>query len=669
MRFHELHEKYFMPYWRSTVHKNDDQAVLMHFVFLSQVLGTLPLPMAKTSWKTARTYSGMRVAFNGEYVHPKLHLFVIGGSGSGKGVGQKALKYLFTTFNIYEFARRYNIPEPLEDNIWQALENQEGEFRKAKWERRRVRKKVTEDGEVEDLSQEPDLIDDLISISERKEQFKDVIGEIAEDGSGDKPFASKPALFKPYKMPEHERREIKEAFRIKSGKVWSAFTSKNFHVWPAAVKSNTSTTADLVGGFSDDKSVDDGKTAKQVWVPGYFQTHALLGYDEARSILSSGDSDIYALFCGALDDSGDVETKARKDRDEYGNVINYQTFTSMITGTTLFNKLSSFVASGGFLQRFILYYRDPTLGDMKGTARELAMNKSLPADRWNLAVDYYKFLNSLKINYGEVGATDAARERAAQLVEGDYDAFGKILGYGNHTFNMATGFMNRRMGFYFKIAAIMAALDGLPQSTPEHFEAAHKLVGEPCSRSIAEYLENCFSASEVSEVEQKAKYLNMVLRARVASFKTKGWDYVPIDRLAKDIAAGVKIGTGTGPDLNGWVSENKSFHAIRKKIFEWAYNRPDTVSLRQETRHADGKPYVFAEVALVDLPEDVVKLDAAIKRDGRDKRVKDQGGVRAGWGDIVVPKKTVVEHDEDDAPSDNHDAALDEIRKKKQAGG
>ena len=669
MRFHELHEKHFMPYWRSTVHMNDEQAVSMHFIFLSQILGTVPIPMPKAHWKAVRSHRGMRVLFNGKLIHPKLHLFVIGGSGSGKGAAQKSLEFLFTTFNVHEFAKRYNVVEPFEDTIWQALEKHEGELRKSRWERKKVRAKIGDTQDQQDLSEEASELDDMMSISERKDEFKEIFGNVPKEQSKDTPFAPTIIPVKPYKMTENAKREIKEAFELKSGDKWSQFTSKNYHVWPAVLKKNTSTTADLIGGFDTDKFSPGGdKNTKLVWVPGFFQTHALIGYDEARSILTSSDSDAYGLLCGALDDEGAVETKARKDRDEYGNVIAYQTCSSMVAGTTEFGDLSSFVAMGGFLQRFILNYRRVSLPDMLKTAHALAHNKNKPSNQWAAAKDYYNALTTLKINYGNVEATDAARDKAYELVHRDYKYFGDTLGYGNHTYNIAITFLNRRTGYYFKAAAIMAALDGLPESTPEHFEAVYEMLGKPWSRSIAEYLENCSSPSQIAESERKYKLLNAIMRARVGSRKySKGESFVSVDLLAKDIAAGVTI--MDNPEANKWVSENKTYHAVRRNIEEWADNHPDTVTITRNIVLVDGKPYVDAQVKLNMLPDDVRERDTAIARDDRDKRVADQGGVTAGWGDLAAPARPVEVHDEDEGPPDNHEGTLDEIRKKKNKGG
>ena len=473
----------------------------MHFVFLSQILGTVPLAMPKAHWKSVRSYSGLRVVYLGKYVHPKLHLFVIGGTGSAKGAGQKALEFLFTTFNISEFAKRYNVSPPYSDNIWQALESHTAELRKAAWEHKVVRKTIGVDKKIEDLSQDKNVLDDIQNVAERKEELKAIMGEKPKD-------ADKVEVL-PYKMSEHEKREIKEAFRLKSGDRWTQFGSKNFFTWPVFLKKNTSTSADLVGGYDQDKTKEDSKNSKLVWIPGYFQTHALLGYDEARSIMSNSDSEMYGLMCGALDDSGEVETKARKDRDEYGNVISYQTCTSMVAGTTDFADLSTYVAMGGFLQRFIIHYRHPSLAEKIRTQKDIVMNKNDPDTQWNLAQAYYKAVASINFPANNViKASDEGRAKILELLDRDYAYFGKTLGYGNHTFNMATGFMNRRAGFYFKAAALVAAVEGTPTFSAEQCETMYKLIAEPWNMSIAEYLENCFSSSEIAEAERKEMVLN-----------------------------------------------------------------------------------------------------------------------------------------------------------------
>jgi len=668
MRFQELHEKVFMPYWISSVHKNDEQALAMHFVFLSQILGTVPISTPKAHWKAVRSHDAMRVVFNGKLLHPKLHFFIIGGSGSGKGAGQKSLEFLFTVFNIHEFAKRYGVAEPIEENIWQALEKHTGELRKAKWERKRIRKKIGEGQEIEDLSQEANPLDDMLTISERKNELEEAMSEPPNEEEKDTPFVAKTRMpvVMPYKMTESEKREIKEAFRKKSGEQWDQFTTKNYQVWPTTIKKNTSTTADLIGGFEPDKAADDGKNSKMVWTPGYFQTHALLGYDEARSILANSDSDAYGLFCGALDDEGAVETKARKDRDEYGNAISYQTCSSMIAGTTEFGDLSSFVAMGGFLQRFIIQYRHVTISDMIDTADKLAHNKSLPSDRWNLAREYYKNLMSMNIAYKDINATDSARDYATAIIKEDYAYFGKTLGYGTHAYNMAATFLNRRIGFYFKAAAIMAAIEGKTSSEVEHFKYVHENLGKPWSQSIANYLENCFSASEMAESERKSLLLNGILRARMDALRVRvGGDYIPVERLAKDISMGVVV-QSSYRYANDWISENRTYDAIRMKILEWADNHPDTVSLKREVRFANSKPYDYAEVKLINLPQELIDRDTAIKRDDRDKLVADQGGVVSNWNEIL-PSSVQVNTDDDDNAGIS-DTALKEIRKKKKQG-
>ena len=109
--------------------------------------------------------------------------------------------------------------------------------------------------------------------------------------------------------------------------------------------------------------------------------------------------------------------------------------------------------------------------------------------------------------HANLAALEAVWADMDRVCVDDVLCLGDTLGYGNHTYNIAITFLNRRTGYYFKAAAIMAALDGLPESTPEHFEAVYEMLGKPWSRSIAEYLENCSSPSQIAESERKYKLL------------------------------------------------------------------------------------------------------------------------------------------------------------------
>jgi len=513
MRFDTLHEK-FIKCWRSQVISNEWQIVPLHFVLLSQLVGTVPsMDLSRPS------EPGMRLVLNGKPVHPRLHFFAIQGSRTGKGEGQKVLLGILRYFNMRHFLQKYKFPDSVTDPTLRNFS-------------------------CSNLDDIPKAMEFFIRYRrETKERFKsDNTIATVDDASEDTSAVSSDEKTADTEKREGYKMSMKEQYRIldeihrKEGKRWIFFEDNTCLAYPMTVQASTATKESLIGGYDNEPQGTTG-IMKKVWKPGMMQTQAIYAWDEARNIVYQKGSEgeqLNSMLCSALDHVGVLRTKSRKDVDEHGNQKSYQSFASVITGTIRIEGLDLSLAQTGFLQRFLISFKDIDAGTAVEMRKSIAKNRTTIGGVDKLLEAYFDDFYAAPVYRGIISFDEGAVEYQTKRIDEEEEKSRQMFGVGTLQHKSLNGFFTAHADYMKKIAAIVAALDNKSVVTKEYIKKVYDMYQEDALESLFALLDECTGNIDV-KMEHRNQQCDEIISQTFEKSIPEGKSYLShselVDRL------------------------------------------------------------------------------------------------------------------------------------------
>ena len=633
MKFDILHEK-FVRYFQSCVISNEWQIVPNHLVLLSQLLGTAPsLDPSNPSG------IGMRVKLGPAQCHPRLSVFVIQNSGSGKGEALKTVLNIVRYFNIQTFMQRYGVTS--EQEIPGAIER----FKRARREMMEKYKTRTQAGPNEsivDVTQE-------IDADEEKTAPPDGTAAVEPDV----------AVKREYSMTNKEKIRVATQLERKEGKYWGFFEHDTSMTYPMTIQASTATKESLIGGYDTVPSHNGG--VSRLWKPGMLETQAIYAWDEARNILrheTSEGQELNAMLCTALDRVGNVTTKARKDIDEFGNQHSFTTFTSIMTGTIWVEGLDASIASSGLIQRFMVVYKMNDADKALKMREDVAVNNVKTEDLDTMLKDYYQEFTKDPVCRSVVDFSPEALEYQRKMIHEEGMQQREMFAPGTDQFMLMDTLLARRTDVMKKIAALISALDNEPVVKKEYMAKAYELFGESAMQSLFAFVDDCAGNAGNAPAEKKDRACDYVLMNAIRERAAKGFMNMSHEELKdavqRDPAWKRKGKQSTDTYIRKWASREVAI--IKTEII----NDTPFYSMRMATPEFEAYSSVVAKQEM-------------------DRLGKEQGlgssPVVSGWAEMLKPKEPAKVEEEDVPEPTADDAAMvdgpltKDKKKKKRAAG